>query len=223
MADNFNTQITPNTDFIKTTFQQGETVFNTTYNEAMRVLLELIGNMNNLTVNGVRPKNTGDIVIETSFLGQIVYLPYLEDGFVKLNGATIQRSDYPRLPTYADNKNLWTDDKSREPWKFGRGDGSTTMVLPDLRNVFIEGGDTPAKVDAGLPNIEGETKASFTAAEPYGGTGAIKSVASGSTVGSSGAATRAKITFNAQDSNAIYGKSDTVQPPAIVLIPQMKY
>ena len=32
-----------------------------------------------------------------------------------------------------------------------------------------------------------------------------------------------KVNFNAADSNAIYSKSSTVQPPAITLIPQIKY
>ena len=31
------------------------------------------------------------------------------------------------------------------------------------------------------------------------------------------------IKFNASESNAIYGSSETVQPPAICLIPQIKY
>lgn len=31
------------------------------------------------------------------------------------------------------------------------------------------------------------------------------------------------IKFNASDGNAIYGNSDTVQPPALCLIPQIKF
>ena len=31
------------------------------------------------------------------------------------------------------------------------------------------------------------------------------------------------VTFDARRSNLIYGNSDTVQPPAIQLIPQIKY
>ena len=32
-----------------------------------------------------------------------------------------------------------------------------------------------------------------------------------------------KVNFNASDSNAIFGNSDTVQSPAISLIPQIKF
>lgn len=32
-----------------------------------------------------------------------------------------------------------------------------------------------------------------------------------------------KVNFNASDSEPIYGNSDTVQPPAICLIPQIKF
>ena len=59
------------------------------------------------------------------------------------------------------------------------------------------------------------------------GTGAFKQ----STGGNTGAALDttgavkfyANNVFYASDSNAIYGKSSTVQPPAIIFIPQLKY
>lgn len=161
-------------------------------------------------------------------LGDITYRPILKTGYVKLNGATVQREDYPRLVLYATLNSLFTADNSTTPWLFGNGDGDTTFVLPDYRNVFIEGGDTPSKIEAGLPNITGYIGA-------YMGTAPIRSVngtgngalyikednlkglraedlTSGATLG-----------IDASKSNSIYGNSTTVQPPAIVLIPQIKY
>ncbi len=123
--------------------------------------------------------------MSSALVGDVAFRPYLAKKWVKANGATVNRADYPRLVKFATDNNLWTDSPSTEPWKYGRGNGSTTMVLPDYRNRFIQGGDTPSVVAAGLPNI----------------------------TGSAGH-------FNC---NKIYGSSNTVQPPALMLIPQLRY
>lgn len=163
--------------------------------------------------------------------GDIITRPILKTGYVKLNGATVQRADYPRLVKYATDNNLWTSSPSTEVWKFGQGDGRTTFVLPDYRNLFIEGGDAPAKIEAGLPNIQGTFYTNDTASLFWTGakgtTGAFsmasdtRNIFSGT--GVSSAPTITTVGFNASTSNAIYGKSTTVQPPAIALIPQIKY
>lgn len=158
-------------------------------------------------------------------LGDITYRPILKTGYVKLNGATVQRSDYPRMVQYATENNLFTTDNSNTPWLFGQGDGSITFVLPDYRNIFIEGGDTPAKIEAGLPNIGGSFSIYYY--QGMGASGSFSLTGSPSQGVLSGGSNPAyfyqAITFDASKSNAIYGKSNTVQPPAIVLIPQIKY
>lgn len=161
-------------------------------------------------------------------VGNVIYRPFLQEGYVKLNGATVQREDYPRLVQYATDNSLFTADNSNTPWLFGNGDGETTFVLPDYRNVFIEGGDTPSKIEAGLPNITGTLDAytgysnasigirNVTGAFSYQGSGTIISRAetAGGTRG---------VNLDASLSNSIYGNAETVQPPAITLIPQIKY
>lgn len=71
-------------------------------------------------------------------VGVVFYDSYLHDGCVKFNGATVNRADYVRLEKLANDKNLWTDDPSSEPYKYGRGDGVSTMVLPDFRDRSIQ-------------------------------------------------------------------------------------
>lgn len=162
-------------------------------------------------------------------VGVVFYDSYLHNGCVKFNGATVNRADYVRLEKLANDKNLWTDDPSTEPYKYGRGDGSTTMVLPDFRNVFIEGGDTPVKVEAGIPTFTGMIGNIFyfgSTTGPASQSGAltgnkisdIASLASGNPASCSGT-----LSIDPSQSNSVYGNSDTIQPPAIVLIPQMKY
>mgnify|MGYP000094886327 CR=1 FL=1 len=174
------------------------------------------------TVNGNAPDGTGNITlpVEGILVGDVVYRPYLADGYVKANGATVSRSDYPNLVTFANEKSLWTTNPSGEPWKYGTGDGSTTMVLPDFRNRFIEGSDGTSIIAAGLPNITGSLK--FMS---YGqsASGAFTFSSDGSQSPASGNWYSGVFNFNASRSSSIYGASTTVQPSAIALIAQIKY
>lgn len=86
-------------------------------------------------------------------VGVVFYDSYLHAGCVKYNGATVQRSDYVRIAKIATDENLWTESPSTEPWKFGVGDGSTTMTLPDFRSRFIEGSDNPSVVAGAIDYI----------------------------------------------------------------------
>lgn len=184
------------------------------------------------TVNGNAPDGTGNITlpVEGILVGDVVYRPYLADGYVKANGATIIRSDYPTLKTFADKKNLWTSNPSAEPWKYGVGDGSTTMTLPDFRNRFIEGSDSPKIINAGLPNITGRVNFWSQAWSGtqiwYNQTGAFFNAGNNGNNGGLGSSTSNSVPalgFDASRSNGLYGDSNTVQPPTIALIPQIKY
>ena len=159
-------------------------------------------------------------------VGVPFYDTYLHDGCVKLNGATVNRADYIRPAKIATDKSLWTSSPSTEPYKYGNGNGSTTMTLPDYRNRVIQGGDTSTVLKAGLPNIAGSTY-SVIAVEPLA-SGALDGTETlpngyGITADVNMENKLRYIRFNASNSNAIYGTSNTVQPSAIVLIPQVKY
>lgn len=168
-------------------------------------------------------------------VGVVFYDSYLHAGCVKYNGATVQRSDYIRIAKIATDENLWTETPASEPWKYGVGDGSSTMVLPDYRNRFIEGGDNALVIAAGLPNIQGafnpeyRTNASGGVSTNYVFENAsVNSVATGAFKIWTGAeyvsrAGDGKIAFDASASNPIYGKAETVQPPSLSLIPQIKF
>lgn len=161
-------------------------------------------------------------------VGDVMYRPYLASGFVKANGATVKRTAYPDLVKFISEHDLWTTDPKNNPWKYGIGDGSTTMVLPDYRNRTIWGGDSAGELQAGLPNITG----TFCIRNNEGyrannnpPTGVFKEVKRGMrSEGNADDNSLDKIyDFNASRSSAVYGKSSTVQPPAIQLIPQIKY
>ena len=167
--------------------------------------------------------------IDMTPVGDVVFRPFLKAGYVKANGATVNRADYPRLVAFANANNLWTDSPSTEPWKYGRGNGSTTMVLPNYVGRFIQGGDNIQVLSAGLPNIEGEIAAVGPNEFKFGlGYGAFVSKIIVNSYGKiDNQTTNSKrsdgMLFDASKSNPLYGSSTTVQPPSIVLIPQLRY
>lgn len=59
------------------------------------------------------------------------------DGWLKLNGATLNRADYPRLWAWAVDNNLTTNDQTNNPGLFGVGDGVDTFELPDYEDYFV--------------------------------------------------------------------------------------
>lgn len=96
-----------------------------------------------------------------------------------------------------------------------------TSTVPDFRNRFLEGSTTPRTVlEAGLPNITGtfpnnddEYKGYYSGALYSTGrsfSGGYFDGGGGENVGTVGG-------FNASRSSPIYGKSNTVQPPAVTV------
>ena len=157
---------------------------------------------------------------------------YLPAGYVKANGATVQRADYPRLVALADKHNLWTDDTTANAGLFGRGDGTATMVLPNWtdRMVQLAGDGAGATVVAGLPNITGEFSAAFCGGwigqydTPKGSLTKVNDYSP--RLGESNNATSSYGThyrFDASKSSSVYGASSTVQPSAIKVIPVIRY
>ena len=158
---------------------------------------------------------------------------YLPAGYVKANGATVQRSDYPRLVALADKHDLWTDDVAANAGLFGRGDGTATFVLPNWadRMVQFAGAGAGATLAAGLPNITGRTFNNRIMTEVNPKSSASKSegailrydLRDVSVVGTGGYGNSIEIGIDASKSNPIYGTSATVQPPAIKLLPILRY
>lgn len=79
--------------------------------------------------------------------------------------------------------------------------------------------ETDTNIEAGLPNITGDTEGISVGWWGEGGVGALKRVSIGaaSVQYNGGNSSNFKITFDASRSNPIYGNSDTVQPPAYVV------
>ena len=153
---------------------------------------------------------------------------FLPKGYIKANGATVQRADYPRLVHFIEINNLWTDDTTNDTGLFGKGDGSSTFVLPDYRERMMQYTDDSigAKRNAGLPNITGTIRYMMWTGEESNIAGSFRantgpSYGQGAVGGSSmGGIT---VSLDASRSCNIYGSSSTVQPSAINVIPILRY
>jgi hypothetical protein len=166
---------------------------------------------------------------------------YLPAGYIKCNGATVQRADYPRLVALADKHNLWTDDVTANAGLFGRGDGAATMVLPNWtdRMVQLAGDGAGATVAAGLPNVKisyrdrmytgGESWSWQTGQEHKVLEDKRKQVTLAVEDGpysygsGDGSVYGGVVSIDVSKSNAIYGAVETVQPAAVKMLPIIRY
>ena len=142
------------------------------------------------------------------------------DGWLLCDGSAVSRTDYADLYAVIGDT-------------YGAGDGSTTFNLPDLADKFIEGSSTEGtEKTAGLPNITGSLnirKLSDGTIVVANADDAFAINTSGGisieriNIGTGAALAPAEIVFDASSSNAIYGNSTTVQPPALTMRYIIKY
>ena len=151
-----------------------------------------------------------------SLTGTIIYYGYSSapTGWLICDGSAISRTTYSAL-------------FSAIGTTFGSGDGSTTFNLPDLIDRFPQGNTTVGtEKDAGLPNIEGAITCVSRRGDNIAATGAFQTEADSSGNGGVNAGSNivgSNVYFDASRSNSIYGNSTIVQPPALTLLPIIKY
>ena len=132
--------------------------------------------------------------------------PAVPSGYLLCNGAAVGRATYPELFAAIGTT-------------YGSGNMSTTFNLPNLIDKFAQGSAVAGTVkNAGLPNITGQFTSDDQGPSPIG---AFYHV--GGSQGDGGEGGGWRVGFDASRSNSIYGNSDTVQPPAITLLPCIKY
>ena len=132
-------------------------------------------------------------------------------GYILCNGSAISRTTYASLFSVIGTT-------------YGTGDGSTTFNLPNLTDKFIQGSGTAGTSKAaGLPNITGNLGGNYLDWCSNLTNGAFQVVSGGPCSSETGATDRYKVNFNASRSSAIYGKSSTVQPPALTMRFYIKY
>ena len=135
-------------------------------------------------------------------------------GYLIANGAAVGRATYPDL--FAAIGTM-----------YGEGDGETTFNLPNLIGRFAEGSEMPGTVkEAGLPDLTGDitniASGGSTTSITTGGFAITQRAFNSVQTGGINNGHTFQTNFSASRSNPIYGASDTVQPPALTLLPCIK-
>lgn len=203
-------------------FQQGipEWDANTTYyqNSQCSVMQDgILVIKRSLTDNNIGNNPTTDNVNWVDYFSQrvihtigdpiITLNPVLEDNEIWLEGAEVSRTTYSNLfQVYGTT--------------YGIGDGSTTFTLPDCRNRVFWGAQNFGYIAAGLPDITGYVSSS---GQPGPVGGAFYDTGWRSIKISNDGERDMVASFAASRSNAIYGNSETVQPPSIKVRVKTRY
>lgn len=136
------------------------------------------------------------------------------DGFLLCNGQAVSRKTYQGLFEIIGIK-------------YGAGDGSTTFNVPNLTERFVQGGTQSGEVrEAGLPNIIGRFWTAIWGDFISQVTGAFTATIENPTGDYGTNTTNCKnvwVDMDASKCSPIYGKSGTVQPPAIIMMYVIKY
>ena len=165
----------------------------------------------NIEAVNANVESVGEQVAQWVLIGEVKqYLgATVPDKYLLCNGQEIAVADYPEL--YAVIGSL----------PICQSDTDGMFKVPDLQDRFLQGanGNLGTVKEAGLPNINGTFRSAINAYRDDNvyGTGAF-SGKTGSIDGSSTGSELVKtsvVYMDASKSNPIYGKSDTVQPPAI--------
>nr|DAU55307.1 MAG TPA: tail collar fiber protein [Bacteriophage sp.] len=170
-----------------------------------------------------------DDVRDGARVGDIILRPTLRDGYIKANGATVKASEYPRLVAYviAEHMSVTAEQYAQDCSKYVYDAAQDKLTLPNMTGRVLMGGESVKSVEAGLPNLKGKVLETYAGGFSFGKhdgpfypeqtasfTGQLNILSGNSS---------SSVLFDASKSNPIYGAADTVQPPAIALIAQIKY
>lgn len=136
----------------------------------------------------------------------------IPNGWLLCDGSAVSRTGYAKLYAVIGTT-------------YGKGNGSTTFNLPNLVDKFVEGSATAGtQRNAGLPNIKGSITKIMYYSESSA-TGAFRESNSSKVRQGDGSTQPSTYDydFDASRSNSIYGKSATVQPPALTMRYIIKY
>ncbi len=133
----------------KTTEAEMRTVLGAASNSSVQVVIDALAEkatkvaLNSLQnqVNNFSAGPVGSIIV-WSF--EVPPADYLE-----LNGATLNRTDYPDLFAAVNSARMLQSQGSKQHTQWGNGDGSTTFSLPDWRGEHLIGWDHGRGIDTG--------------------------------------------------------------------------
>lgn len=178
----------------------------------------------NKILEGVSKKIPQGIMIGDTYIGHITWQMYLLKDYLKLDGTPLANAsnDYTDLLKFAqDNSLITSETEDNSLFKYDKT--TDVLTLPNYIDLVLQGGNSVEEKEAGLPNITGKVGRVLPTEPPFSFSGAFSAGERLNGVQPTTSQDLYFANFDASLSNSIYGNSTTVQPPAITLIPQIKY
>ena len=195
-------------DELETRVQNIEKKVSSSENEMSLIETEISEVNKNIADVNANVESVGKQVAQWVLIGEVkqYFGATIPDKYLLCNGQEIAQADYPEL--YAVIGSLECCQS-----------GNVGMFkVPDLQDRFLQGanGNLGTVKEAGLPNIKGQTGAVEYVGE--NATGVFYAIGQfGAILNKNDTRGSSAVGFDASRSNSIYGKSNTVQPPAICI------
>lgn len=179
----------------------------------------------------------GNTVSEPTAVGVVTWQHVLLADHLVLDGQTVTASAYPELLRFVTTHQLTVsaEEYAANCALYVYNLTADTLTLPNLMNRTVWGASAPACIEAGLPNITGSASSGTSNWPVLPGcsadnlSGAFSSTNTGGKLpyGTSYSEPNEtlrvmQLDLDASRANTVYGASETVQPPAIGLIPQVR-
>lgn len=188
-------------------------------NKAVKTITDNINSSINTINSSINTINSNINIINSKIVPVGTLTPFASNtiptGWLKCDGSAVSRTTYAELFRVIGTT-------------YGAGNNTSTFNLPNFLNkTFWGSASSGTSIQAGLPNITGSYSSAFGTVNRGGVVTGYGCFSDAPNVGDgdagNGAYTNVYIKMDASRSNAIYGKSSTVQPPAIQTIILIKY
>ena len=197
-------------DELETRVQNIEKKVSSSENEMSLIETEINKVNKNIADVNANVESVGEQVAQWVLVGEVkqYFGATIPDKYLLCNGQEIAQADYPEL--YAVIGSL----------ECCQSENGGMFKVPDLRSRFLEGanGNLGNTIEAGLPNITGYFYSDVIGLEHPAGSGNAITMIKGQRYDLQGGASANELVgwqLDASRSSSIYGKSNTVQPPAI--------
>lgn len=200
-------------DELETRVQNIEKKVSSSENEMSLIETEINEVNKNIEAVNANVESVGEQVAQWVLIGEVkqYFGATVPDKYLLCNGQEIAVADYPELYAVIGSLPICQSDT----------DGK--FKVPDLQDRFLQGanGNLGTVKEAGLPNIVGDFEAQSVGNKSVGSNSSSSPLFKVARVGTIDSGTSQAsnyqniVTFDASQVNAIYGKSNTVQPPSI--------
>ena len=155
-------------------------------------------------------------------VGDITLHSVLLPGHILADGSEVAAEDFPRLVSWVFEHDMLGDDAAH----YAYNSETKKLRLPNAMGRVLQAEPKLAIKEAGLPNIKGHIAPWVTTFGDKSASGVFRTISDSNIANGfhcDGRTASYGYSFDASRTSPLYGASDTVQPRAITMLPQIKY